>query len=197
VPGDFLQGNAVVNDRLVDAVLAALEPAHSDRILEAFCGLGNFTLPLAKRVNSIVAVELSESMLARAAVQAAAQDLTNITWLAGNLDQFDERKLKLPVVNKIVLDPPRDGAQEFCKQVSLKGVERIVYVSCNPSTLARDAAIFAGRGFALRSTQLADMFPQTPHIEALAVFEWDEALLRQMKKQKVAVAKTVQKRLKR
>lgn len=197
LPGDFLQGNAAVNALLIDSVLAALEPAGNDNILEAFCGLGNFTLPLAKQVNGITAVELSEHMLARAAVQSSAQGLANITWLAGNLDQFDERKLKLPAVNKMLLDPPRDGAQEFCKQVSLKGVERIVYVSCNPSTLARDAAFLAGRGFALKSVQLIDMFPQTSHIEALAVFEWDEALLRQMKKQKVAVAKTVQKRLKR
>ncbi|HSC76130.1 MAG TPA: 23S rRNA (uracil(1939)-C(5))-methyltransferase RlmD [Pseudomonadales bacterium] len=197
LPGDFLQGNAAINTLLIDAVLAALQPAASDSILEAFCGLGNFTLPLSKQVNSVAAVELSESMLARAAAQTAAQGLVNITWLAGNLDQFDERKLKLPVVNKILLDPPRDGAQGFCKQVSLKGIERIVYVSCNPSTLARDAAILAERGFSLRSAQVIDMFPQTSHIEALAIFEWNEALLRQMKKQKVAVAKTVQKRLKR
>lgn len=197
VPGDFLQGNAAVNALLVDAVLTALQPAVSDKVLEAFCGLGNFTLPLAKKVSSITAIELSESMLARANAQATSQDLANIHWQPGNLDQFDARKFKLPAVNKILLDPPRDGAQAFCKQVSLKGVERIVYVSCNPSTLARDAAIFAERGFVLHSAQLVDMFPQTPHIEALAIFEWDEALLRKMKKQKVAVEKTAQKRLKR
>lgn len=197
VPGDFLQGNAAVNALLVDAVLAALQPTDKDKVLEAFCGLGNFTLPLAKHINCVTAIELSESMLARANTQASSQGLTNIHWLAGNLDQFDVRKFKLPAVNKILLDPPRDGAQAFCKEVSLKGVERIVYVSCNPSTLARDAAILAGRGFALHSVQLLDMFPQTLHIEALAVFQWDETLLHQMKKQKLAVAKTAQKRLKR
>lgn len=197
VPGDFLQGNAGMNALLVDAVLTALQPTANDRMLEAFCGLGNFTLPLSRKVSSISAIELSESMLARAKAQADSQGLANIQWLAGNLDQFDTRKLKLPPVNKILLDPPRDGAQEFCRQVSLEGVECIAYVSCNPSTLARDAAILAGRGFALRSVQLVDMFPQTSHIEALAVFKWDEALLRKMKKQKVAVAKTAQKRLKR
>ena len=202
MPGDFLQGNAAVNALLIDAVLTAMQPRSNDSALEAFCGLGNFTLPLSQRVQKITAIELSESMLARASAQASAQGITNINWLASNLDQcdshtFDSHKLALPVFNKLLLDPPRDGAQEFCKQVGLKGVERIVYVSCNPSTLARDAAILAERGFALHSVQLVDMFPQTSHIEALAVFLWDESLLRQMKKQKVAVAKTVQKRLKR
>jgi 23S rRNA (uracil1939-C5)-methyltransferase len=202
VPGDFLQGNAAVNALLIDAVLTAMQPMPTDTALEAFCGLGNFTLPLSQRVQKITAIELSESMLARASAQASVQGITNINWLASNLDQcdshtFDSHKLALPVFNKLLLDPPRDGAQEFCKQVGLKGVERIVYVSCNPSTLARDAAILAERGFALHSVQLVDMFPQTSHIEALAVFLWDESLLRQMKKQKVAVAKTVQKRLKR
>jgi 23S rRNA (uracil1939-C5)-methyltransferase len=202
LPGDFLQGNAAVNTLLVDAVLLALQPVSSDNVLEAFCGLGNFTLPLSQRVQKIAAIELSDSMLARASAQALAQGMSNIHWLASNLDQFDAHtldthKLALPVFNKLLLDPPRDGAQNFCRQLSLKGVERIVYVSCNPSTLARDAAIFAERGFALHSVQLVDMFPQTSHIEALAVFLWDEALLRQMKKQKMAAAKTVQKRLKR
>lgn len=197
LPGDFLQGNAAVNAQLIDAVVAALQPAAGDTVLEAFCGLGNFTLPVARQVQQVTAIELSETMLARAAAQATAQEIHNIAWLAGNLDQFDAQKFQLPAANKLLLDPPRDGAQVFCKQVVLKGVERIVYVSCNPSTLARDAAILAERGFSLESVQLVDMFPQTTHIEALAVFEWDEALLQQMKKQKVAAARSGQKRLKR
>ena len=202
LPGDFLQGNAAVNALLVDTVLTSMQPASNDIVLEAFCGLGNFTLPLSQRVQKITAIELSENMLARASVQASAQGMTNINWLAANLDHFDPRifdlqKPALPVFNKLLLDPPRDGAQDFCKKITLKGVERIVYVSCNPSTLARDAAVFAERGFALHSVQLVDMFPQTSHIEAISVFLWDESLLRQMKKQKVAVSKTVQKRLKR
>jgi 23S rRNA (uracil1939-C5)-methyltransferase len=197
LPGDFLQGNAAVNHRLVDAVLDALQPAVNDKLLEAFCGLGNFTLPLSRRVSHITAVELSGDMLVRATSMAASQQVTNISWLAGNLDQFDSNKLLLPAVNKILLDPPRDGAQDFCKSISLKGVERMVYVSCNPSTLARDAAILAERGFALQSVQLIDMFPQTSHIESLAIFIRDEALLRAMKKKKIAVEKTTIKKLKR
>jgi len=197
LPGDFVQGNAAVNHRLVDAVLDALQPAMDDKLLEAFCGLGNFTLPLSQRVRHITAVELSKDMLVRAAGMAASQQIANVSWLAGNLDQFANHKLQLPVVNKILLDPPRDGAQDFCKHVSLKGVERMVYVSCNPSTLARDAAILAERGFALQSVQLVDMFPQTSHIESLAVFVRDEALLRTMKKKKIAVEKNAIKKLKR
>lgn len=197
MPGDFLQGNALVNDHLIDAVLVALQPEKDDVLLEAFCGLGNFTFPLSKKAGHITAVELSEAMLLRAKEQSSASGIGNINWLSGNLDRLDECRWTLPDYNKILLDPPRDGAQDFCKKISLKGVERIVYVSCNPSTLARDATILAERGFALRSVQLVDMFPQTSHIEALSVFQWDESLLRKAKKQKVAAEKSVQKRLKR
>jgi 23S rRNA (uracil1939-C5)-methyltransferase len=197
MPGDFLQGNALVNEQLVGAVLAALQPKQDDALLEAFCGLGNFTFPLSKAVGHITAVELGEAMLLRARTQSAAAGIGNINWLPGNLDRFDECHWDLPAFNKILLDPPRDGAQDFCKKIGLKGVESIVYVSCNPSTLARDAAILAERGFALHSVQLVDMFPQTPHIEALSVFRWDESLLRKAKKQKVMEGKSLQKRLKR
>ena len=197
LPGDFLQGNAVINSKLVDIVLAELQPQKTDQILEAFCGLGNFTLSIARLVGHVTAIELNEGMLVRAAAQSTGLGLHNVSWQAGNLDQFDLRKFNLPQANKVLLDPPRDGAQAFCKNIPLKGVERIVYVSCNPSTLARDAAILAERGFAMASMQLVDMFPQTSHIEALAVFEWDEALLRKMKKQKAVAEKSVQKRLKR
>ncbi|HQQ74564.1 MAG TPA: 23S rRNA (uracil(1939)-C(5))-methyltransferase RlmD [Pseudomonadales bacterium] len=197
LPGDFLQGNAGVNALLIDAVLTVLQPVASDNILEAFCGLGNFTLPLSLRVNRIAAIELSGNMLARAETQAAALGLKNIDWINGNLDELNAQKLKLPSYNKILLDPPRDGAQDFCKTIALKGVECIVYVSCNPSTLARDAGILSGRGFALRSVQMADMFPQTPHIESIAVFQFDAKLLQTVKKEKSVAVKAAQKRLKR
>lgn len=197
LPGDFVQGNAVVNTALVGAVIDALEPVAGDTVLEAFCGLGNFTLPLALRVQRVVALELSETMLTRAATQAAAQGLTNIDWRAVNLDQFDARQLAAPSASRILLDPPRDGAQVFCRSVDVSAVTRIVYVSCNPSTLARDAAILAERGLALRTVQLVDMFPQTSHIEALAVFEPDASLLKQVTKKNRAAVGAPLKKLRR
>lgn len=194
LPGDFVQGNAAVNTQLVAAVLAALQPCASDVLLEAFCGLGNFTLPLAPQVALITALDLSEAMLARARQSVVAG---RIQWLACNLDAFAPQALPLPKANKILLDPPRDGAAAFCRTVPLTGVQRVAYVSCNPSTLARDAAILAERGLALRSVQLVDMFPQTSHIEALVVFEPDVALARRMKKEKTAKQAAGLKRLKR
>lgn len=180
VPGDFVQGNAAVNTLLVDAVLAAMQPDATDTVLEAFCGLGNFTLPLASAVAQVTALELSETMLARA---RRAQGGSAVQWQACNLDRLAPQAVHWPPVKKILLDPPRDGAQAFCRAVPLDQVERIVYVSCNPSTLARDAAILVDRGFALESVQLVDMFPQTAHIEALAVFLRDPARNCRVKKQ--------------
>lgn len=197
LPGDFVQGNAGVNTALVGAVIDALAPVAGDTVLEAFCGLGNFTLPLAARVQRVVALELSEHMLGRAAAQAAAQGLANIDWRPANLDQFEPRTLPLSGIDKILLDPPRDGAQFFCRRVDVSTVKRIVYVSCNPSTLARDAAILAERGLALRAVQLVDMFPQTAHIEALAVFEPDANLLKQATKKSRAAVGAPLKKLRR
>lgn len=197
LPGDFVQGNAVVNAQLVEAVLEALQPVVTDSVLEAFCGLGNFTLPLAQHVAQVTALELDSGMLERARTHANAQQIANVRWQACNLDQFDAQKLRLPAFGKILLDPPRDGAQAFCRAVPVDQVERIVYVSCNASTLARDAATLAERGFALHSVRLVDMFPQTEHIETLAVFLRDASLLKQKKKEKKQQAATVQKRLKR
>lgn len=194
LPGDFVQGNTAVNAQLIDAVLAALQPSATDVLLEAFCGLGNFTLPLALQVASITALDLSEAMLARARQSAVAG---RVQWLACDLNAFRPDTLPLPGANKILLDPPRDGAAAFCRNVPLAGVQRIAYVSCNPSTLARDAAILAERGLALRSVQLVDMFPQTSHIEALAIFEPDAAQARRARKEKAAKQAAGLKRLKR
>ncbi|MEZ5494655.1 MAG: 23S rRNA (uracil(1939)-C(5))-methyltransferase RlmD [Pseudomonadales bacterium] len=170
VPGDFLQANGTVNALLIDAVLSALQLQKTDLVLEAFCGLGNFTLPISKSVKQIAALEVSESMINRAKAQAAVCDVTNVSWQAYDLsDKKHIEKISLKA-NKILLDPPREGAQVFCQQANLEGVERIVYVSCNPSTFARDAAVLERRGFLLNEIGMVDMFPQTSHIEVLAAF---------------------------
>ena len=187
VPGDFVQGNAGVNTQLIAAVLDAVQPAADDVLLEAFCGLGNFTLPLSHRVQKIAALDVSEAMLLRARQSAKTH---NVQWQACDLGAFEPKNFPLPLANKILLDPPRDGAQAFCRRVKLDGVVRLVYVSCNPSTLARDAGILAERGFSLQVVQLVDMFPQTGHIEALAVFAPGKPVRK-------TAAKPAQKRLKR
>lgn len=170
VPGDFLQANGAVNTLLVDAVLAALSPSKIDCVLEAFCGLGNFTLPLAEQVGKIVAVEVSETMVSRAKQQAAALGIENVSWQVSDLAQKKKCETIKISANKVLLDPPREGAAVFCQHAPLDGVERIVYVSCNPSSFARDAAILGQRGFVLSQVGMVDMFPQTSHIEVLAVF---------------------------
>ncbi|MFO1348515.1 MAG: 23S rRNA (uracil(1939)-C(5))-methyltransferase RlmD [Pseudomonadales bacterium] len=171
MPGDFLQANGVLNALLVDAVLAALSPSKADSVLEAFCGLGNFTLPLAKQVGKIVAMEVSETMVSRAKKQAADQNVRNVSWMVSDLAQKKNCETIKVNANKVLLDPPREGAAVFCQHAPLDGVERITYVSCNPSSFARDAAILAQRGFVLSQVGMVDMFPQTSHIEVLAVFD--------------------------
>jgi 23S rRNA (uracil1939-C5)-methyltransferase len=175
VPGDFLQGNAVVNNELVNAVLSALQPQKTDGVLEAFCGLGNFTLPLAQQVKVITALEVSEAMVKRAQQQEQRATIKNVEFSVQDLSDKENCKTINTIANKVLLDPPRDGAQAFCQNVRLDNVERIVYVSCNPSTLARDAAILVERGFVMESIRLVDMFPQTSHIEALSVFHMSDS----------------------
>ncbi|HQQ63973.1 MAG TPA: 23S rRNA (uracil(1939)-C(5))-methyltransferase RlmD [Pseudomonadales bacterium] len=196
-PGDFVQGNEAVNRQLTDAVLESLQTEITDTVLEAFCGLGNFTFPLARRVQRITALELSNTMLARAKRQADALAVDNIHWHASNLDRFSTQEKSCSPVNKILLDPPREGAQDFCKSVSLQGVCRLVYVSCNPSTLARDAAILAERGFLMESVRIVDMFPQTNHIEAIAVFVPDTMAGKKITANKKQAVKNSERKLRR
>ena len=170
VPGDFVQGNAELNGMLINAVSGALAPCISDRVLEAFCGLGNFTWPLAAKVAHITALELHAPMLSRARKQAQALGFEHIDWREVNLENFSATTMKQEKYNKVLLDPPRHGAQTFCQEVDLSAIELMVYVSCNPSTLARDAAILTARGVVLHSVQLVDMFPQTHHMEVVAKF---------------------------
>lgn len=192
LPGDFLQGNAAVNTLLIDTVLAALQLNDSDKVLEAFSGLGNFTFPLAARAGEVFALEMNAAMLARAEQQARETGISHLHCQVSDLSAVASYHRHWPACNKILLDPPRDGAQTFCRQVSLDGVERIVYVSCNPATLARDAAILAERGFSAESLRMVDMFPQTSHIEALAVFQRNLAVSNKPLQKKPA-AKTLKK----
>jgi 23S rRNA (uracil1939-C5)-methyltransferase len=172
-PLDFIQVNAAMNEAMIERALQLLEPKPSDVVLDLFCGLGNFTLPLAKAVGEAVGVEGDQGLVDRAMENALRNGIANAAFFAADLSQDISAQLwKTRPFNKILLDPPRTGALEVLKQLNLKGVERIVYVSCHPASLARDAGyLVQERGYRLAQAGAMDMFPQTAHVEAIAVFE--------------------------
>ena len=142
----------------------------SDRVLELFCGGGNFTLPIAKLVGSVVAVEGYRPALANAKLNAQKHGLENIRWIGESVPvALDGLKKRGSKFTKIVLDPPRTGAKGIDKEISSLGAETIFYISCNPATLARDVAGLARLGYRLTTVQPVDLFPHTFHIETLAV----------------------------
>jgi 23S rRNA (uracil1939-C5)-methyltransferase len=172
-PLDFIQVNAGLNRRMIAATLDLLEPHADDRVLDLFCGLGNFTLPLARRAGHVVGVEGDGGLVSRARENARANGLHNAEFHAADLakDLSAEPWMRAGF-DKLLLDPPRAGAAEVIAQLPLKGINRIVYVSCHPGSLARDAGFLVReRGYRLVAAGAMDMFPQTAHVESLALFE--------------------------
>ncbi|MDF1757936.1 MAG: 23S rRNA (uracil(1939)-C(5))-methyltransferase RlmD [Legionellaceae bacterium] len=171
-PTDFTQVNAKINKLMVPMALEFLDLTESDVALDLFCGLGNFSLPLATKCKSVVAVEGSSAMVERAMMNAKDNGIDNITFLAANLEEEDSLNNPAFVnVNKLLLDPPRTGALEIVKQINKLNISKIVYVSCNPITLARDADILVNQhGYRLVDAGVMDMFPNTAHVESIAVF---------------------------
>ncbi|GAB2999749.1 23S rRNA (uracil(1939)-C(5))-methyltransferase RlmD [Arenimonas maotaiensis] len=172
-PLDFIQVNAALNRRMIDKAIELLAPTADDVILDLFCGLGNFTLPLAKHAGQVVGVEGDHGLVARAKANAERNGMTNAEFFAADLTQDLSAQLwKGQRFSKLLLDPPRAGAIEVLKQLDLRGVGRIVYVSCHPASLARDAGyLVQERGYRLVAAGAMDMFPQTAHVESIAVFE--------------------------
>jgi 23S rRNA (uracil1939-C5)-methyltransferase len=172
-PLDFIQVNAKINEAMIDQTLDLLQPSADDVILDLFCGLGNFTLPLAKLAGEVVGVEGDQKLVDRAKNNAESNNINNAHFFAADLNQDISSQLwKTQRFNKILLDPPRNGALEVLKQLNLKGVDKIVYVSCHPASLARDAGYLVNeRGYRLVKAGAMDMFPQTAHVESIAVFE--------------------------
>lgn len=177
-PTDFTQVNPASNQRLVSQALALLEPQEQDRVLDLFCGLGNFTLPLARRSASVVGIEGSPALLARAHSAALEHGLQErVSFAERNLFEVDPDWWDtLGPVDKVLMDPPRDGARAIAQVLAGLPAERrpqrIVYVSCDPRTLARDAAILVRRGgYVLRAAGVLNLFPHTGHVESMAVFE--------------------------
>lgn len=172
-PLDFIQVNAKMNEALIDQSISLLEPQSDDVILDLFCGLGNFSLPLAKLASEVVGVEGDQNLVNRAKQNATRNHIDNVNFFAADLNQpISAQWWKPKHFNKILLDPPRAGAIEVLKQLNLQGVNKIVYISCHPASLARDAGYLVNeRGYRLVKAGAMDMFPQTAHVESIAVFE--------------------------
>jgi 23S rRNA (uracil1939-C5)-methyltransferase len=170
-PTDFIQINAHVNARMVAAAVAAAELRSNDRVLDLYCGLGNFTLPLAKRAAEVFGVEGDAALVARAAANADRNGLRNARFLAANLDEEEWGFYREPW-DVVMLDPPRTGAAAAVARLTAHKPRRIVYVSCHPGTLARDAQALVDSGaYRLANARILDMFPQTHHVEVMAVFD--------------------------
>ena len=173
-PGDFVQVNAGVNEAMVAQALTWLAPQADERVLDLFCGLGNFALPLAKQVREVVAVEGVTTMVERAGQNAVTNNLHNAAFFQADLSQpLANAQWAKQGFGAVLLDPPRDGAYEAVRALSGLGAKRLVYVSCNPATLARDTVELMKQGYRLKRAGILDMFPQTAHVEAMALFEAD------------------------
>jgi len=174
-PTEFTQVNAGVNRVLVKRAVDLLDPQPGERVVDLFCGLGNFSLALATRGANVTGMEGSASLVARAEENAALNGLSgNTKFIAYDLYTHASGALqRLGKIDKLLIDPPRDGALEICKALPEQGgPSRIVYVSCSPSTLARDAGVLVNvKGYRLAAAGVVNMFPHTGHVESIALFE--------------------------
>lgn len=172
-PGQFIQVNASVNRKLIALALDLLAPGPESQVLDLFCGLGNFSLPLARRAARVVAVEGDAELVSWAGRNAQTNAIHNVEFQQANLmEENHSWSWNRPHYDGVLLDPPRSGAVEVLPIVAAMGPRRIVYVSCHPGTLARDAALLVERfGFQLQAAGVLDMFPHTTHVESIALFE--------------------------
>ena len=169
-PLQFTQVNNEMNRQMIDQALGWLDVKSEDRVADLFCGVGNFTLPLATRAGQVVGVEGDAELVKQAGRNAALNKITNVEFRQQDL--FVEIGSSLGQFDKLLLDPPRSGAQLISENIENFKASRIVYVSCNPATLARDAAVLVDKkGYRLVRTGVIDMFPHTSHVESMALFE--------------------------
>lgn len=173
-PTEFTQVNPAINRMLVRRAMNLLDPKPGERIADLFCGLGNFTLPIARRGAKVLGVEGSDVLVRRARSNAERNGLAHLTeFRTANLFEVDEESLaQLGHFDKMLIDPPRDGAIELVKALAADGPNHIVYVSCSPATLARDASVLVyTKGYRLKAAGVVNMFPHTAHVESIALFE--------------------------
>ena len=176
-PADFIQVNDEINRKLVQLALRELDLQPDEQALDLFCGLGNFTLPMAQSAAKVTGVEGEQELVGRARRNAALNGLGNLEFVQADLftdggqAEWTRRRYA-----RILLDPPRAGAREVIARFPAFHARRVVYVSCHPATLARDAKMLVEeQGWRLSSAGVLDMFPHTSHVESIAVFDRDAA----------------------
>lgn len=171
-PVDFVQVNSDINERMVHFAVEQLDVQPGDKVLDLFCGIGNFSLPLARRAGKVLGIEGEKSLVERAAANAANNELDNVEFRVADLARIDGSEGWMRSGwDRLLLDPARSGAAEVVTRMHLVAPQRIVYVSCHPGTLARDAGtLVAEQGYELESAGIIDMFPHTAHVESIAVF---------------------------
>lgn len=171
-PTDFTQVNAEINRKMVSRAVTMLDPQPGERVLDLFCGLGNFSLPLARKAGHVIGVEGEAGLVQRARANAAHNRVSNVEFYAADLAQEPHQHPWFGSgFDKLLIDPPRSGAFEIVKHVPAFGAGRVLYVSCNPATLARDAQVLVEAGYRLKAAGVMDMFPHTTHVESMALFE--------------------------
>lgn len=170
---DFTQVNPQINQEMIDRALELLMPEAGDNVLDLFCGLGNFTLPLAQKSASVTGIEGAQELVNKARKNAELNSITNVEFHAVDLSaKLQGQRWLGQTYDKVLLDPPRSGAMEMIQHLGKLGAKRIVYVSCQPTTLARDAGVLVNDyGYQLKAAGVMDMFPHTAHVESIAVFE--------------------------
>lgn len=173
-PLDFTQVNLSVNRKMTKLAIDLLALQPGERVLDLFCGLGNFSLPLARQVGDtgfVIGVEGSSEMTQRAKMNATANGLHHTDFFAQDLTKDFSAEPWVGQVDALLIDPPRSGALEVMQYLDKFNAKRIVYVSCNPITLARDTAVLLEKGYKLTHAGVMDMFPHTGHVESIARFE--------------------------
>ncbi len=171
-PLDFTQINSEINQKMVALAIHLLEPQSNERVLDLFCGLGNFTLPLATRSKEVVGVEGVDAMVKRGYENAQHNGIEQVHFYQTDLQKdFSDEPWASQGFDKILIDPPRSGALDVVNYIHKFNARKIVYVSCNPATLARDAGVLKTQGYQLTQSGVMDMFPHTAHVESIAVFE--------------------------
>ena len=172
-PLDFVQVNAAINEAMIGHALALLDLKPDERVLDLFCGLGNFTLPLAQAAAQVTGVEGDAGLVQRARENAALNGLDNVNFHAADLAQdFSRDAWAGDHYDAVLVDPPRSGAQFLLEKLRFPKARRLLYVSCHPGSLARDAKMLVEQhGYRLRKAGVMDMFPHTAHVESIALFE--------------------------
>ncbi|SMS01200.1 23S rRNA (uracil(1939)-C(5))-methyltransferase RlmD [Vibrio mangrovi] len=170
-PHHFIQVNQHINQKMVQQALSWLELSDVDRVLDLFCGVGNFSLPMAQQVKSLVGVEGIEEMVEQARMNAVRNQISNSAFYQANLEvALTESEWAKEKFDKILLDPARAGAKGIVDLLADFGARRVVYVSCDPATLARDSQRLLQQGYRLEKLGMLDMFPHTSHLESMALF---------------------------